>query len=1063
MLRWIVGSCLQLRLLVVAIAVGVMLTGVGQLRQMPVDTLPEFIPPTVEIQTEALGLSAAEVEQMITVPLEQDLLNGVAWLDEIRSDSVPGLSRIQMIFEPGTDLMRARQVVQERLTQAHALPNVSKAPQMIEPQSSTSRVMMARMSSTDLTPIEMSVLARWNIKPRILGVPGVSNVAIFGQRERQVQVQVDPERLRALGVSLLDVIETTGNALWVSPLSFLEASTPGTGGFIDTPNQRLTVQHLNPIVDAKGLAQVPVEVGSSDDAAGGAEPLRLGDVANVVEDHQPLIGDAVAPDAANDLYFVIEKMPNANTLEVTQGVEETLAALAPGLSGIEFDTTVYRPASFIEMAMGNLAPALLAGAVLAVLALGAFFFDWRTALIGAVAIPLSVVAAAFVLYLRGMTFNAILLAGLVVALGVIIDDVVVDVDTIKRRLRENRENSNERSAAEVVLSAAQETRGPAVYGTLIVLVALVPTFLVGFAGGLPGAFFAPLALSFALALLVSFGVALTVTPVLALVLYSGSAVERPESPVVRGLQGLYSRVLAPMVQRPRWGYALAGALLAAGLMAIPSLGQSMLPAFQDRDLLIHWEAAPGTSLPEMNRVTTLVSQELETIPGVRNVGAHVGRAITSDQSAGVNAGELWVSLEPTANYSATVTAVRDVVDGYPGLYRDVVTYPEQRIRDVLTGQTDAVVARLYGQDYAVLGAQAEKIRERIAGIDGIVDPHVTAPIDEPTLQIEVDLEKAQAAGIKPGDVRRAAAALLSSVEVGSLFDEQKVFEVVVWGAPETRHSLTSINNLLIDTPDGGHVRLGDVAKVGLAPSPANIEHDAVSRYVDIGADVQGRDVGDVAAEINQVLTGINLPLEYHAELLGGYAQQQETERQLLGFAIAAMIGIFLLLQAAFNSWTLAGLAFASLPLALAGGLLAVFASGGVISLGALAGFLAILSVATRNGIAQIKNFQRLAQETGEAVSPALVMQGAHERLAPVAATALATGLALAPLAVIGPVAGNEILHPMAVVTLGGLVTATLVNLLVVPSLYMRFAPASQPATDDAEWVAGPAVSPVANS
>ena len=290
-----------------------------------------------------------------------------------------------------------------------------------------------------------------------------------------------------------------------------------------------------------------------------------------------------------------------------------------------------------------------------------------------------------------------------------------------------------------------------------------------------------MALSYGLALLVSFVVALTVTPVLTLVLYAKSSPERSASPIVRRLQSLYSRTLAPMVNRPRWGFALAGALLAVGLMVVPSLGQSMLPAFQDRDLLIHWEAAPGTSLPEMNRITTLLSQELQTVPGVHNVGAHVGRAITSDQSSNVNAGEVWVSLDPAANYTATVAAVRDVVDGYPGLYRDVMTYPEQRIRDVLTGQSDALVTRLYGNDYKVLGAQAEKIRELIAGIDGVVDPHVTAPVDQPTLEIEVDLAKAQAAEIKPGDVRRAAAALLSGVEVGSLFDEQKVFEVVVWG------------------------------------------------------------------------------------------------------------------------------------------------------------------------------------------------------------------------------------------------------------------------------------------
>ncbi|MBA3450694.1 MAG: efflux RND transporter permease subunit, partial [Chloroflexia bacterium] len=554
----------------------------------------------------------------------------------------------------------------------------------------------------------------------------------------------------------------------------------------------------------------------------------------------------------------------------------------------------------------------------------------------------------------------------------------------------------------------------------------------------------------------------TVTPVLALFLYANAPVERAESPIVRRLQGRYERILAPMVRRPRWGLAIAGALLAAGLMVIPSLGQTMLPAFQDRDLLIHWEGAPGTSLPEMNRITTLVSQELQSLPGVRSVGAHVGRAITSDQSASVNGGELWVSLDPAANYTATVAAVEDVVDGYPGLRREVMTYPEQRIREVLSGERDAVVTRLYGSDFDVLTVEAEKIRERISGIDGIVDPHVTVPIEEPTLEIEVDLAKAQEFGVNPGDVRRSASALLSGIEVGNLFDEQKVFEVVVWGAPQTRHSLTSINELLIDTPDGGHVRLGDVAKVGLVPSPANIEHDAVSRYVDIGAGVQNRDVNAVAADVHGALAGIDLPLEYHTELLGGYAERQATGQQILGFAIAAIAGIYLLLQAAFGSWKLAGLAFVSLPLALVGGLLAARLGGGVISLGALAGFLTVLGITARNGIIQLRNIQRLQREEGESRNPALVMQSAHERLAPVLTTALATGFAVLPLAAIGPVAGNEFLFPMAVVILGGLVTATLVNLLVIPSLYSQFAPLVQEETESAGWSASPAVSSAAD-
>jgi Cu/Ag efflux pump CusA len=348
---WIIGWSLRSRGVVIVLAAALLVVGATQLRDMPVDALPEFTPPTVEVQTEALGLSAAEVEQLITVPLEQDLLNGVAWLDTIRSESVPGLSRIEMIFEPGTDPLKARQVVQERLIQAHALPQVSKPPQMLQPLSSTSRVMMIGLSSEKLTPIELSVLARWTIRPHLMGVPGVANVAIWGQRERQLQVQADPERLREHGITLNQVVETAGNALAVSPLTFLEASTPGTGGFVDTPNQRLGIRHVLPIVTPGDLAKVAVA-----DTEDEGRALRLGDVTNVVEDHQPLIGDAVFGEGPG-LLLVVEKFPGANTREVTAEVDEAMAGLAPGMAGVEVDSSLFRPASFLEAALGNLSTA----------------------------------------------------------------------------------------------------------------------------------------------------------------------------------------------------------------------------------------------------------------------------------------------------------------------------------------------------------------------------------------------------------------------------------------------------------------------------------------------------------------------------------------------------------------------------------------------------------------------------------------------------------------------------------------------------------------------------------
>ncbi|HXV43166.1 MAG TPA: efflux RND transporter permease subunit, partial [Anaerolineae bacterium] len=399
MMRWIIRTSMGIRFLVIILAAVLLVYGFSQLRDMPVDVYPEFDPPLVEVQTEALGLSASEVESLITVPAEADLLNGVAWLEQIYSESVPGMSSILLVFEPGTDVIRARQMVAERLTQAFALPNVSKPPVMLQPLSSSSRVMLVGLSSQELSLIELGVLARWNIKPRLMGVPGVANVAVWGQRERQLQVQVDPVQLQAKDVTLDQIIQTAGEALWVSPLSFLESSTPGTAGFIDTPNQRLSVRHELPISTPEDLAKV---------AVAGTEGLLLGDVAQVVEEHQPLIGDAGINNGLG-LLLVIEKFPGANTLEVTQGVEEALEAMRPGLRGVEVDTTIFRPANYIEAAKGNLSMLVLIGAVLVVLVLGAFFFNWRTALISLVAIPVSLVAAAFILYLRGATFNTMLL------------------------------------------------------------------------------------------------------------------------------------------------------------------------------------------------------------------------------------------------------------------------------------------------------------------------------------------------------------------------------------------------------------------------------------------------------------------------------------------------------------------------------------------------------------------------------------------------------------------------------------------------------------------------------
>ena len=1067
MTRSIIAASLRFRLVIVGIAVGVMAVGIVQLRDAPVDVLPEFTPPYVEVQTEALGLSAEEVEELITVPMEADLLNGVEGVDVIRSESVAGLSSVVMVFEPGTDLYQARQLVQERLIGAVGLPNVSSPPTMIQPLSSSSRVMMIGLDPKELSPIEASVISHWVLRPRLMGVPGVANVAVWGMRDQQLQVQVDPEQLRDRGVTLDQVVATTGNAQLVSPLTFLEASTPGTGGFIETPNQRLQVRHIfENLGTPENLGQVPVE-----DTGG---KLRLTDVANVVEDHQPLIGDAMV-NGDGGLLLVVEKFPGANTLEVTRGVEGALDKLQPGLSGMEVDPGVFRPATYIEDAIDNLTLALIIASILLALVLAAFFFEWRTALISLLTIPLTLVAAALVLHLLGETFNPIVFAGLAVAIAVVIDDAVVGVHNVARRLREHRQAGGDRSTADVVLEGSAEVRGPITYAALIALLAIVPVVVME---GRPGAFFEPLALSYVLALLASMVVALTVAPALSLLMFSRGSLVRPETPILRWLSPRYDGALSRFVRAPRAALIAVGVCVIGALAALPLLHTSLIPSFEDREVLVGLEGPPGTSEPNMSRTTAQLSRKLGTISGVEEVGAHVGRAVTGDQIVDVNSSELWVKIGSDADYDATVASIEDVVGGLGGaIDREVLTYSEQELRDVgtlddggepnpgrddnldvLTGAGEPLVVRVYGQNLDVLRSEANEVRRVVGGVDGVVDPHVVLEPEQPVLEIETDLAKAQDYGIKPGDVRRAAATLLQGIEVGNIFSEQKVFQVIVKGVPATRQSVASVRELLIDTPGGGHVRLGEVAEVHTRSAPTVIKRDAVSRYVDVKADLSGRSLDAVAGDVEERLADTGFPLEYHAEVLMESTSQETNVTRIVGFGIAVAIATFLLLQAALRSWRLAGLAFLTLPVALAGGVLAALIDGATLSLGSLIAFLALLGIAARNGIMLIHHFQLLRVD--QAFGADLVQRGARDRLAPTLTAASATAVVMLPFVITGDGAGLEIVHPMSTVILGGLLTSTVLSLFMLPALYLRFGSGAQPApVAETPWSAELAAEP----
>jgi Cu/Ag efflux pump CusA len=1046
MMRWIVGSSLKYQRLVLAVAVGLMAFGFVQLRNSSVEVLPDFGPVRVDVQVEALGLSAEEVENLITNPMENEFFNGIPWLAKLESRTIPGLSSMEMTFEPGTDPIRARQVVQERLTMTPALPAASsKPPLVVQPLSTTGRLMMIGLSSKDRSLIDMSLLSRWTIVPRLLSVPGVANVSIWGFRDRQLQVQVDPSKLTTKGVSLDQVLRTSANALWVSPLTFVEASTPGLGGFIDTANQRIEIQHNQPIKTAQDLAKVTIE---------GAEDrgVLLGDVAQIVEDHQLLIGDAVVKDTPS-LMLVVERFPGTSVSEVTRNVEAALGELRPGLPGVEMET-VYRPATFIETMIENLSTTLILGAILLLLVLGAFLFNWRTALVSLVTIAASVAGTVLVLSWFGVGLNMMSLAGLVMALAIVVDDAVVGVNNITQHLRQRREAQSNEPVAATIGAAVVEMRGPLFVAAVITVVSVVPLFILD---GVSGAFLTPVALGFLIATTVALVVALTIAPVLAALLLSRTSMQHRESPLAQRLERAYAALLPGLLRRSVWPYAALGLLAVAGVIAVPFLGaRPLAPTLQERDLLISWEAAPGASRTEMNRITATVTAELRAIPGVRTVDAHTGRALASDQIVNINSGEVWLGIDPAADYDATLAAVQNVVDGYPGVRSDVITYSNKRIRDVVTrGAAEDLVVRIYGNDYGVLRAKAQEVLGIISGIDGVAEPRVNGAQDTPAVEIEVSVAKAAKYGLKPGDVRRASATLVAATVAGSLFEDQKVFEVVVWGVPALRQNLSTIENLLIDAPVGGpgggptQVRLRDVADVRIAPKPEIITHDQVSRSIDVVANVRGRGLGAVTDEVDDRLAQVTFPREHHLEVLGGGQEQASSDLLVWAYVIGAGILIFFLLQAGFASWRLASLQFLLLPAALAGGLVVAAVDRAAVSAIALAGLLTVLAMAIRGGLLQVKQYQRLEDE-GQPLGPELVELGSRQRLIPTVTSYLAAGLALIPLVVYGSVSGLEIVSPLALIIVGGLVTTAFVNLLVLPALYLRIAARPRPG------VAGPA-------
>lgn len=1030
MLSWIISTSMHLRGLAIGLAVCLTVLGIYQLQKMPRDVFPEFEVPVVEIQTEALGLSAEEVRNLVTLNIEE-LLSGVPWVTSMSSESITGLSSIKLTFERGTDLLEARQMISERLTLAYALPNISEPPHVLQPKSTTSRFMMIGISSDQIEPTELSTLTQWTIKPRLLGVTGVSNVAVWGMRPRELQVQLEPERLRDARLIQEDIFRAAGNSLWVTPLSFLRGSSPGTGGFIDNHNQRLGVHHQMPIFQPEDLAKVAL---SPKHLLMTGKQMTLGEVAEVTYDHAPMIGDAIVNGGEAGLLLVLDKLPSANTLQVTKSVEQALADLRLGFPGVTFDAKIFKLSSYIETSLSNLVTAITIASILIALTIALYLYSWRAALISLLAIPVSIVTALLIMQAMGATLNTLLLTGLVVALAVVIGDSIHDVDRLLKHIKSNEPSQKTQSVLSLIYQSILNTKGTAIFATLAMLIAATPIF---FLGGLAGEFLKPFATTYIVAVIASFVVGTVLTPALSVMLLSHSyPVPTARAPWAKW-KSLYESSLSTILKAPGVAVAVGGCLIAAGLATAFILDQSLLPDFKEQNVVVNWRTAPGTSLQETSRIVGRASRELRSIEGVNAVDAHIGRAVSGDQVVGINEAQIWINIDAEAPYEQTLESIRNTINGYPGVDADMEMYLRDTVSTVITGSDNPVVVRIYGHDYDQLEQKAKEVEQALANVDVLTNIRTIGQTKEPQVSVKVDLDAAAKANVKPGEVRRSAATIFSGLNVGFIFEEQKLFNVTVWSPPEARNSIKDLENILVEKSDRHHVRLGDVASVNIVETPTIIRHERISPFIDVVAQPTNVlvGVGEINRSIREQLDQIQFPLEYHPQVLGEYAERQGVSQKVFGLAAASIIGIFLLLQACFHSWRLAAIAFASVPSAIAGGLvmIAIF-DGGIISIGSIIGLMALLGISTRFNIFQISSYQKLKllgiYSTDEVIKKSSV-EGANS----VIASSLAILVSMIPFVILGNKAGLEIIEPATVVIFGGILTSSGVTLFILPAIY----------------------------
>jgi CzcA family heavy metal efflux pump len=1016
MLAYIVRASLAHPRIVTALSVLVALLGTAALVNAQFDVFPDFAPPHVLVQAEAPGLDATQVEALVTRPLE-GLLAGTANVEAVRSTSSQGLSAIQVVFTRGGDPYRQRQLVTERLSESSGLLPTGTGPPLLSPLSSSMEYLVHFGFTSDrLSPIELRDLVRWTLQPQILAVPGVAQAQIFGGAVRERQILVDPFKLSAAGLTLDDVYT---------------AARRGTeligGGYIETPNQRIVLQAQAAGTSAADLAQAIL-------ARPKGLPVRLGDVATVSDGSEPRFGDAMIG-AQPGILIETSTQYGANTLEVTHALEQRLDTLAPTLAqrGVYYHPALLRPASFIEAAIAKLRNSLLIGAVLVVTLLLLALRDWRGALVSFSSIPLSLLATIWILMSLGITLNTMTLGGLVVALGVVVDDAVIDVENITRRRRLAPGTIDIRS---LFVSASLEVRQPVFYATVAVVVAFLPILMLS---GLQGSFFRPLSIAFLLAVGISLLVAMSATPALCALVMSRYT-PRQEANLLRSCKRLQQRAVISLYAHPRAVLALLLVTGAAGMVLMPLLGARLLPDFREDYLIAHASLRPGVSLTETARVGARISQRLTAIPGVKSVAEQIGRAENGQDPDAPNKSEFEVQIDPTQGFGAAQIEqrIRETFDAFPNQLVEIYSVLVERIGETLSGEAAAFFVSVFGSDLDADDTVAAQIAAVLGRLPDSGNVRLKVPPRQPELQLELKPQQLALYGLQAADVLQTVNAAYHGTQVAQLNQADRSVPVTVRIA-HAEASPQSVGALLLRGSGGAIVPLSTVADLQLVSARSLIDHEDGLRRQVVEVNPHTTDQRGFADAARQAIeTQVKLPDGVYLRYGGAAQAQAAAARELLLHSAAALILIVLLLALAFGHARHVLLVVVALPSTLIGGVAAVACTGGSLSLGAMVGFVALFGMAARNTILLISHYDHLVKSENCGWNLETALRGAEERLTPVLLTALLTGLALLPVAVQLHQPGHEIEGPMAVVILGGLVSSTLVSLLLVPPLAARW-------------------------